>query len=216
MDRQQGGSTNRRTFLTNLSTGFGGIALGSLLAREGLSADTTSSPPQFAPRAKNVIWLFMIGGTSHVESFDPKPALNRYAGKSIGDTPYKNVLKSPFLENERDFFDNFERKRRTTIFPMQVNFIPGDTATTASFQQLALGSVMDWEHSTATCPSSSSSDDLRPIVAAAERPIGPITWVRNTTAFHSASIRQTPRPISLPSRAFSWRNNKANSVCCSN
>ena len=44
--------------------------------------------PHFAPRAKNVIWLFMIGGTSHLESFDPKPALNKYAGKTIEETPY--------------------------------------------------------------------------------------------------------------------------------
>lgn len=114
--------TNRRDFLANLGTGFGGIALGSLLTRDGALADATSRQPHIAPRAKNVIWLFMIGGTSHVESFDPKPALNQYAGKSIGDTPYKDVLNSPFLENERDFFDNFERKKRTTIFPMQVGF----------------------------------------------------------------------------------------------
>ena len=122
MKRTPCGPTNRRTFLANLGTGFSGIALGSLLARDGLSADPGSAPTPFAPRAKNIIWLFMIGGASHVESFDPKPALNRYAGKSIGDTPYKNVLKSPFLENERDFFDNFERKKRTIIFPMQVGF----------------------------------------------------------------------------------------------
>jgi hypothetical protein len=122
MNSQTDGSTDRRTFLANLGTGFGGIALASLLARDGLSVDHASPPRQIAPRAKNVIWLFMVGGTSHVESFDPKPALNRYAGKSIGDTPYANVLKSPFLENERDFFENFERTRRTTIFPMQVGF----------------------------------------------------------------------------------------------
>jgi hypothetical protein len=115
-------STNRRSFLTNLGTGFGGIALSSILARDAASADLAAVKSQFAPQAKNVIWLFMIGGTSHMESFDPKPALNKYAGKSIGETPHADVLKSPFLENERDFFDNFERKKRTTIFPMQIGF----------------------------------------------------------------------------------------------
>ena len=114
--------TNRRTFLADLSTGLGGIALGSMLASDGFSADSVSPLPHTAPRVKSVIWLFMIGGTSHVESFDPKPALNAYAGKAIGDTPYKDVLSSPFLKNERDLFDNFERKKRTTIFPMQVGF----------------------------------------------------------------------------------------------
>ena len=38
--------------------------------------------PHFAPKAKSVIWLFMIGGTSHVESFDPKPELTKYGGKT--------------------------------------------------------------------------------------------------------------------------------------
>ena len=78
-------------------------------------------PAQFG-QAKNVIWLFMIGGTSHLESFDPKPALNRYAGKSIGDTVFKDVLASPFLDNERDLFLGFDRQKRTTIFPMQTGF----------------------------------------------------------------------------------------------
>ena len=39
--------------------------------------------PHFQPKAKRVIWLFMLGGVSHVESFDPKPALNKYAGKQL-------------------------------------------------------------------------------------------------------------------------------------
>ncbi|MEO2019189.1 MAG: DUF1501 domain-containing protein [Fuerstiella sp.] len=123
--RPQGSS--RRGFLGNLGTGCGSIALASLLTHDGLAVDSAQATSQtnglpFAPRAKNVIWLFMVGGTSHVESFDPKPALNQYAGQSIGDTPYKDVLESPFLANERDFFDDFERKKRTTIFPMQVGF----------------------------------------------------------------------------------------------
>ena len=47
----------------------------------------------------------MLGGTSHVESFDPKPALNQYAGKTIDETPHKTaVLDSPFYrKNVRDF-----------------------------------------------------------------------------------------------------------------
>ena len=114
--------TSRRTFLADLSTGISGIALGSLLASDGLSSDIVLPNPHIVPRARNVIWLFMIGGTSHLESFDPKPALDQYAGKLIGDTPYKDVIRSPFLENERDFFDDLERKRRTIIFPMQVGF----------------------------------------------------------------------------------------------
>ena len=51
--------------------------------------------PHFQPKAKRVIWLFMLGGVSHVESFDPKPALNKYAGKQLSETPYKDALEAP-------------------------------------------------------------------------------------------------------------------------
>ncbi len=77
--------------------GFTGLVLGSMLQRDGiLRADAHGSAawlppdgkPHFAPKAKSVIWLFMLGGVSHVESFDPKP-LNKYAGKSIDETPHQ-------------------------------------------------------------------------------------------------------------------------------
>ena len=54
-------------------------------------------PP--AAKAKAVIWIFLCGGVSHVESFDPKPELNRYAGKSIEATPYKDVLNPSKLKD---------------------------------------------------------------------------------------------------------------------
>ena len=87
--------------------GFTGLVLGAMLQQDGVaraapaeSAEPWSPPtghPHFAPKAKRVIWLFMIGGTSHLESFDPKPELNKYAGKTIGESPYKATLDSPFL-----------------------------------------------------------------------------------------------------------------------
>ena len=64
--------------------GFGGLAFGSILARENVFAEVLAASalgqPHFAPKAKSVIFLFMVGGVSHLESFDPKPALNQYAG----------------------------------------------------------------------------------------------------------------------------------------
>jgi hypothetical protein len=107
--------------------GFGSLALSTMLDRDGFGspvADAGNSPlPHFAPKAKSVIWLFMIGGTSHLESFDPKPALNQYAGKTIAETPFANVLESKFLENERVvFFDPNNGFIRTTCYPMQVGF----------------------------------------------------------------------------------------------
>ncbi len=111
----------RRALLRDLGLGFGSVALAAMLNRE-IAAATAR---QLAPRAKSVIWLFMIGGTSHVESFDPKPALNKYAGKTIEETPFADVLKSPYLENERVVaFDPNNGFVRTTCFPLQVGYSP--------------------------------------------------------------------------------------------
>src|SRR5210317_689288 len=94
------GRTHRRQFLADCGLGFTGLALGAMLQRDGVAAEHASLPtgqPHFAPKAKSVIWFFMNGGTSHLESFDPKPALNRHAGKTVEESPYGSaVLDSPF------------------------------------------------------------------------------------------------------------------------
>jgi hypothetical protein len=124
----------RRTFLADMGMGFTGLVLGAMLHRDGVaraeapelgSTGGWTPPdglPHFAPRAKNVIWLFMIGGTSHLESFDPKPDLNRYAGKTYKDTPYTNILDNPFLkDNLREIVQGLHNSR-STLFPLQVGF----------------------------------------------------------------------------------------------
>ena len=75
---------HRRQLLSQSALGFGTLALQSMLQADGFSAEakaTSGTLPtgisHFAPKAKNVIWLFMRGGVSHMESFDPKPALNQ-------------------------------------------------------------------------------------------------------------------------------------------
>ncbi|MFO0956120.1 MAG: DUF1501 domain-containing protein [Isosphaeraceae bacterium] len=78
----------RRELLHRCGMGFGAVALGGLMAEAGLVVDSSSNPllprsPQFAPRAKRVIHLFMNGGPSQVDTFDPKPSLEKYAGKEI-------------------------------------------------------------------------------------------------------------------------------------
>src|SRR5262249_9913902 len=94
----------RRSFLVDTGMGFTGLALGAMLFRDGIArAESGHVPPggkpHFPPKAKAVIWIFLCGGVSHVESFDPKPALNQYAGKSIDDTPYKDVLNPERLKD---------------------------------------------------------------------------------------------------------------------
>src|SRR5258708_13682244 len=82
--------------------GFAGLVLSALQQRQA-RADALGGwrppdgKPHHTPKAKSVIWLFMQGGTSHLESFDPKAALNKYAGKTIGDTPFKGVLDNPLV-----------------------------------------------------------------------------------------------------------------------
>ncbi|MCA9195136.1 MAG: DUF1501 domain-containing protein [Planctomycetales bacterium] len=105
------------------SLGLGGVALTSMLQGELSGQDLAHSLLGVPAKAKSVIWMFMIGGASHLESFDHKPLLNRYAGKTIEETPYSYVLKSPFLENERVVaFDPNNGFIRTEIFPLQTSF----------------------------------------------------------------------------------------------
>jgi len=105
-----------------MGLGFGGVALTAMLHRDQARA-LESKLDQPIARAKSVIWLFMIGGASHMESFDPKPALNKYAGKTIAETPFADVLASPYMANERAVaFDPNNGFVRTELFPMQVGF----------------------------------------------------------------------------------------------
>jgi hypothetical protein len=108
--------------------GFTGLALGAMFERDGVlraAADTApDGRPHRAPRAKSVIWLFMVGGTSHLESFDPKPALNEHGGKEIGESPYKDVLNASFLkDNLRIVVPNDANGHiRSKLYPLQVGY----------------------------------------------------------------------------------------------
>src|SRR5206468_7882603 len=85
-------AASRRDFLTRAGAGFGAVAFASLLSRdEAARAASTgkftnpiaAKPPQFSARAKNVIWCFIDGGPSHIDLFDPKPALAKLNGKPL-------------------------------------------------------------------------------------------------------------------------------------
>lgn len=111
----------RRSFLADVGMGFTGLALGSVLFKDGVArGGEPVLGPHFPAKAKSVIWLFMVGGTSQVESFDPKPELNKYAGKTIAESPYKGALDSPHLKrNLREFIPG-QHKIQPKIYPMQV------------------------------------------------------------------------------------------------
>ncbi len=124
-------SFSRRELLQRTGMGFGSLALGALMAGRGeLSAATTAGvvtgpfaprQPHFAPKAKRVIHLFMNGGPSQVDTFDPKPALAKYAGKEL---PFK-----------------FQTERRTgSAFPSPFKFAQhgqSGTAVSEIFPEIA-------------------------------------------------------------------------------
>ena len=117
---------SRRSFLFDGARGISGIALAALLARDGQGAEGFQRPdgrPHFPPKAKSVIWLFMRGGVSHLESFDPKPALNQYAGKSIDETPFAGVQNPERLKKVRVVVVNDANgQQRKVLYPLQVGF----------------------------------------------------------------------------------------------
>ena len=100
--------TSRRQMLRNASAGFGALALHGLLGLESRGAIHSQGPlspkqPHFKPKAKRVIFLFMHGGPSHVDTFDYKPLLTRDDGKPlpfakprIVSSPTDNLLASPW------------------------------------------------------------------------------------------------------------------------
>lgn len=122
----------RRGFLADFGMGFTGLALSAMLSRDGIeracaeeSIPAAPLAPLPAPKSKSVIWIFLSGGYSHVETFDPKPALNEHAGKTFDKTPFENPLNSPLHRarfrsvpaeeiNVRDVYP--------TIYPMQVGW----------------------------------------------------------------------------------------------
>lgn len=93
---------SRRRFLETAGHGFGALALSQLLGESvrgaGNAAIRSTPGPHFAPKAKRCIFLFMVGGPSQMDLFDPKPELNRLHGKRLPDSFGK--VTSQFLEND--------------------------------------------------------------------------------------------------------------------
>jgi len=116
----------RREFLADLGLGFTGLALGAMLARDGVGAPAERSAPDgrphFAPKAKSVIWLFMNGGVSHLESFDFKTEITKHAGKTIAETPYADVQNPAKLALERAPVPDANGLQRNVLFPLQTGF----------------------------------------------------------------------------------------------
>src|SRR4051812_19608770 len=110
---------NRREMLRRSCAGFGMVGLAGLLGGRAAWAATApangagvsppkpaagaSRPPHFAARAKHVIFLFLNGGPSHVDTFDPKPALARYEGQQPAGDLYKKSKGSGYMPSPLTF-----------------------------------------------------------------------------------------------------------------
>ena len=98
------GLQNRRRLLKTSAIGFGHLAFSALLNNTHANASPLAAKqPHFAPRAKRIVFLFMKGGPSHVDTFDPKPLLDRDHGKPlpfalprVTFAKQNNLLKSPW------------------------------------------------------------------------------------------------------------------------
>ncbi len=83
--------------------GFGLLGLAGLLGRPALLAASAAQAPHFPPRARRVIFLFLNGGASHVDTFDPKPALREYEGEQPSGELYKKSKGTGFMPSPFEF-----------------------------------------------------------------------------------------------------------------
>ncbi len=111
-EHQVGAAHGRRRFLRDAFCGFGGLALASMLDKEQARAEFTSplasKSPHHPAKARSVIFLFMAGGPSQVETFDPKPLLNKLHGqprpKQFGEAKYQFIQSgAKLLGSKRTF-----------------------------------------------------------------------------------------------------------------
>ena len=108
---------SRRDLLFSSGGGLGGVALASLLAQDNLLAAEDGSracgtgpggakKPHFKPRAKSIISLFMTGGVSHIDTFDPKPMITKHHGKPLsgfGDIVVRQGYPGPLMASPYSF-----------------------------------------------------------------------------------------------------------------
>jgi len=141
-------SLGRRDFLGRHA--LAPMALASLLADETRSSSGGAwTPPDGKPhmpaKAKSVIWLFMNGGVSHLETFDPKPELDKHAGKTIANTPFKDVQNPDKLKLARvTVINDANGQQRNVLFPTQTRFRPrGKSGIPVSDFLPNMGSMVD-------------------------------------------------------------------------
>src|SRR5260221_63412 len=124
----------RRDFLVSSARGVGGIAFASLLAGDGLLASeakkrsgaTPANPlaprlSHFAPKAKHCIFLYMEGGVSQIDLFDPKPKLNELNGQKLPESMTKNVRFAFIQKDSATLLGSPHKFRRSGQCGMEIS-----------------------------------------------------------------------------------------------
>jgi len=118
---------SRRSALGTLACGFGSIALAGIAAQEQARAALTTNPlapraPHFKPRAKRIIFLFMSGGVSHVDSFDHKPRLAENDGRMMDFADLRSLAKtgkSPQMRVMKSLWD-FQQRGQSGLWSSEL------------------------------------------------------------------------------------------------
>jgi Protein of unknown function (DUF1501) len=149
-------SHTRRDFLRNVYCGFGSLALASLMNEERLRAQPASplgpqAPHLPNPKAKAVIFLFMAGGPSHLETFDPKPLLNTLNGQSrpaeFGEARYQFVRPDAKLLGSRRSFRKYGQSgiEVSDLFPHVAQCIDDIAVIRSCYGDMVVHSAAQYE-----------------------------------------------------------------------
>jgi hypothetical protein len=107
---------NRREFLSDAFCGFGSLAFASL-AQAATRNPLAAKAPELPAKAKSVIFLFMAGGPSHIETFDPKPLLNELHGQKrpaeFGEAKYQFISPTAKLLGTKRTFRKYGKAAST-------------------------------------------------------------------------------------------------------
>jgi hypothetical protein len=145
----------RREFVRDAFCGFGGLAFASMLqeeqARAGSGDPLAPKPPHLPARAKSVIFLFMAGGPSHLETFDPKPLLNQLHGqvrpKEFGEAKYQFVQSNArLLGTKRTFRKHGQAGIEVSdLFPMTAECIDDLAVVRSCHADMVVHSAAQYE-----------------------------------------------------------------------
>ena len=118
----------RRSFLAQAGVGLGSIAAANLLSRDAMAKDAglpgalsgTGAPPHFPAKAKRVIFLYMSGGPSHLETFDYKPELDKLDGKPMPSsfTSGQPIAQLQITDHARDEGFAIPRRKDEQVRPV--------------------------------------------------------------------------------------------------